>query len=198
MDDLKSSLRPALVSLAVFTLLLGVGYPAFTTAVAQGLFPHQANGSLIVERGKVLGSELIGQPFTDPGYFWSRPSGTATVAYNAMTSSGTNAGPLSSGLRDAVKGRIDALHAVDPDNHARIPVDLVTASGSGLDPHLSPAAIYYQAGRVARVRGIAEDEVRALIAAHVESRQLGIFGEPRVNVLALNRALDRKTGAPAR
>jgi K+-transporting ATPase ATPase C chain len=185
-----SLVRPAVLLLALFTLLTGVLYPLLITGVAQLLFPHQANGSLITENGRVVGSELIGQAFEKPGYFWSRPSATAPYAYNAGASTGTNQGPLNPALKDAVAARMDALKKGDPDNEAPIPVDLVTSSGSGLDPHISPAAAYYQVHRVAQARGMSEEAVSRLVDAHVEGRTLGIFGEPRVNVLLLNRALD--------
>ena len=183
-------LRPALVSLALLTILTGVAYPVAVTVVAQVLFPSQANGSLVVKDGKPVGSTLIGQPFDDPKYFWSRLSATSPVGYNGAASSGSNLGPLSDALTDAVKGRIDALKAADPDNTLPIPVDLVTASGSGLDPHISPAAARYQLARVARVRGVPEATVRDLVARHTSGRQWGIFGEPVVDVLPLNLALD--------
>lgn len=186
-----STLRPALVLLALLTVLTGLVYPALVTGVAQALVPWQANGSLIVGAdGEVLGSHLVGQAFDDPGYFWSRPSATSARPYDAAASSGSNAGPTSPALAEAIAARVAALHAVDPGNDAPIPVDLVTASGSGLDPDLSPAAALYQVPRVARVRRLAEADVRALVTAHVEGRTLGILGEPRVNVLALNLALD--------
>jgi len=156
----------------------------------QLVFPHQANGSLIEQDGKVVGSERIGQPFSDPKYFWGRPSATAPVPYNASASSGSNLGPLNPALEDAVKARIDALKASDPANTAPIPVDLVTASGSGLDPHISPAAARWQAPRIARLHGLSEAEVMQLIDAHTQGRQFGLLGEPRVSVLALNLALD--------
>ena len=184
-------LRTACLVLLALTGLTGVAYPLAVTGLAQLLFPSQANGSLIVENGKAVGSALIGQPFSDPRYFWSRPSATAPFPDNAAASSGSNLGPSSDALRDAVKGRVDALRAADPENHARIPVDLVTASGSGLDPHLSPAAVYYQAGRVAAARGIERSRVERLIREHTEGRWLRVLGEPRVNVLELNLALDR-------
>ena len=184
-------LKPALLMLLVLTLLTGVAYPLLVTVVAQAVFPHQANGSLIERDGKVVGSELVGQPFSDPKYFWTRPSATGPMPYNAGASSGSNQGPLNPTLADAVKARIEALKAADPGNTARIPVDLVTASGSGLDPHISPAAAEYQTDRVARARGLGADTVRALVAKHTESRQLGVLGEPRVNALTLNLALDR-------
>ncbi|NTV95968.1 MAG: potassium-transporting ATPase subunit KdpC [Thiobacillus sp.] len=183
-------LKPALLMLALMTVVTGAIYPLVVTGVAQGVFPHQANGSLIEQDGKVVGSELIGQPFSDPKYFWSRPSATGPTPYNAGASSGSNQGPLNPALADAVKARMEALKQADPGNPAPIPVDLVTASGSGLDPHISPAAAEYQVGRVARIRGLDPANLRALVAAHTEGRQLGGLGEPRVNVLALNLALD--------
>jgi len=183
-------LRPALVSLTLLTILTGVAYPVAVTVVAQVLFPAQANGSLVVRDGKPVGSTLIGQPFDDPKYFWSRLSATSPMGYNGAASSGSNLGPLSDALIDAVKGRIDALKAADPDNTLPIPIDLVTASGSGLDPHVSPAAARYQLARVARARGVPEATIRDLITRHTSGRQWGIFGEPVVNVLELNLALD--------
>ena len=184
-------LKPALLMLALLTVLTGGVYPLLVTGIAQGLFPHQANGSLIEQNGKVVGSELIGQPFSDPKYFWGRPSATGPVAYNASATSGSNLGPLNPALEEAVKVRIDALKASDPANTTPIPVDLVTASGSGLDPHISPAAARWQAPRIARIRGLSEAGVMQFIDAHTEGRQLGLLGEPRVNVLTLNEALDR-------
>lgn len=184
-------LKPALVLLALLTLITGGLYPLVITGVAQVLFPHQANGSLIQRNGKVVGSELVGQPFTDPRYFWSRPSATSPVPYNAGASSGSNQGPLNPALEDAVKGRIVALKAIDPGKTLAIPVDLVTTSGSGLDPHVSPAAAAFQIDRVARARGLDPTAVRALVAAHTVGRQFGILGEPRVNPLRLNLALDQ-------
>jgi len=183
-------LKIALIMLGIFTVITGVIYPLFITGIAQAFFHHQANGSLIEENGTVVGSELIGQPFSDPKYFWGRLSATAPFPYNAAASSGSNYGPSNPELLAAVQARIDALKAVDPDNTAPIPVDLVTASGSGLDPEISIAAAEYQVARVARYRGLAEAEVEILVTKCTEGRQLGILGEPRVNVLKLNLALD--------
>ena len=187
---MQSILRPALVLFAVLTLICGVFYPLAVTGIAQAAFPVQANGSLVERDGKTVGSALIGQSFTAPGYFWGRPSATGPMANNGGGSGGSNQGPLNPALQDAVKGRIAALREHDPDNAAPIPADLVTASASGLDPEISPAAARYQAGRVARARGMAVERVDALVARHTEGRILGLFGEPRVNVLALNLALD--------
>jgi len=180
----------AAVLLAILTVLTGVAYPLAVTGLAQVVFPGPANGSLIEAGGQVVGSALIGQPFDDPKYFWGRPSATSPVAYNGASSGGSNLGPTNPALSDAVKGRVDALRAADPGNEAPVPVDLVTASGSGLDPDISPAAARYQERRVARARGLPLDRLAALVDAHVEGRQLGVLGEPRVNVLDLNRALD--------
>src|SRR2546427_4933655 len=188
--EFREQFRPAVILLALLTLLTGLAYPLGFTGLAQLLFPAQANGSLIPQQARVVGSTLIGQPFDDPRYFWGRLSATAPSAYNAAASSGSNLGPLSDALLDAVKARRDALRAADPTNHAPVPVDLVTASASGLDPHISPAAAQYQAPRVARVRGMPVVAVRALIDQYTASRQFGILGEPRVRVLELNRALD--------
>jgi K+-transporting ATPase ATPase C chain len=190
-----SQIRAALVSLAVLTLVTGVAYPLLVTGIAQAAFPNRANGSLIVKNGQVVGSALIGQSFDDPKYFWGRLSATSdpngkALAYNAGASTGSNLGPTNPALVDEVKARIDALRGADPDNGAPIPVDLVTSSGSGLDPDISPAAAHYQVHRVAKARGLGEARLRALVDEHLVGRQLGILGEPRVNVLQLNLALD--------
>jgi K+-transporting ATPase ATPase C chain len=179
-----------MLSLLLLTVITGVAYPLLVTGIAQLLFPEQATGTLIVLDGKAVGSSLIGQPFDDPRYFWGRLSATAPFAYNAGASSGSNLGPMNPALSKAVQDRVAALHAADPGNPQAIPVDLVTASGSGLDPHISPAAALYQVRRVARARGLDEAAVRQLVERHVEGRQFGLLGEPRVNVLALNLALD--------
>ena len=184
--------RQALLMLALLTLVTGVIYPLIVTGVAQVAFPRQASGSLIEHDGVKVGSDLIGQPFSDPKYFWGRPSATSPGPYNAGASSGSNQGPLNPALHEAVAARIEALRAADPDNASPVPVDLVTASGSGLDPHISPAAAEYQVARVARARGLSVDEVKALVAKHTLGRQLGFLGEPRVNVLELNLALDAR------
>jgi K+-transporting ATPase ATPase C chain len=183
-------LRPALTSLILFTLITGVAYPLVVTGIAQVIFPSQANGSLIVKDGKVVGSALIGQVFDEPKYFWGRPSATSPFGYNAGSSSGSNLSPTNPALIKAVQDRVDALRAADPGNKAPVPVDLVTASGSGLDPHISPAAALYQVSRVARERKLAPDAVRALVERNTAGRFWGLLGEPRVNVLALNLALD--------
>ncbi len=187
---MRAHLRPAIVSLALFTILTGLIYPLIVTGVAQRLFPRQANGSPIVRDGQAVGSTLIGQPFDDAKYFWGRASGTAPFPYNAGASSGSNLGPTNETLRKAIRSRIEALRAADPNNQAPIPIDLVTASASGLDPHVSPAGALYQVRRVARARGLDDATVRHVVEQHIEGRQLGILGEPRVNVLQLNVALD--------
>ena len=186
-------LRPAIMLLLLLTAITGVAYPFAVTGLAQLLFPKQANGSLILRGGKPVGSALIGQSFTDPKYFWGRPSATTPQPYNGAASGGSNLGPSNPALTAAVKQRIAALHAADPGDDARVPVDLVTASGSGLDPDISPAAALYQLNRVARARGLPPAEVRALIDRQTRSRQFGVLGEPRVNVLELNLALDELT-----
>jgi K+-transporting ATPase ATPase C chain len=178
------------MSLLLLSLITGVAYPLLVTGIAQTLFSFQANGSLIVKDGKVVGSALIGQPFDDPKYFWGRPSATSPFAYNAGASSGSNLSPTSANLVKAVQERVNTLREADPGNTAPVPVDLVTASGSGLDPHISPAAALYQVSRVARARKLAPEAVRALVDRHTEGRFLGLLGEPRVNVLTLNLALD--------
>jgi K+-transporting ATPase ATPase C chain len=188
--NMKEHLRPSLVLLAIFTVATGLAYPALVTGLAQLLMPAQANGSLIMRDGKPVGSKLIGQPFADPKHFWSRPSATSPNPYNAAASSGSNQGPTNPALIEAVSGRIKALQDADPGNKLPVPVDLVTASASGLDPHISPAAAEYQVERVARARNLAPARVRELVAQHTENRQLGFLGEPRVNVLELNLDLD--------
>jgi K+-transporting ATPase ATPase C chain len=183
-------LKIALILLGIFTVITGIIYPLFVTGIAQAFFRHQANGSLITENGTSVGSELIGQPFSDPKYFWGRLSATAPFPYNAAASSGSNYGPSNPALLEAVQARIDALKAVDPDNNEPIPVDLVTFSASGLDPDISVAAADYQVSRVAKYRGLSEAQIRELVSQYTEGRQFGILGEPRVNVLKLNLALD--------
>jgi potassium-transporting ATPase KdpC subunit len=188
---MKDLLRPGIVLFLGLTVVTGVAYPLLVTGVAQAAFPHAANGSLVSAGGKTVGSALIGQNFTAPGYFWGRPSATTPDPYNAGASSGSNQGPTNPALADAAKQRIATLHAADPGNTAPVPVDLVTASGSGLDPEISPAAAEYQVGRVASARHMDAGKVRELVAANTKGRQLGVLGEPRVNVLALNLALDQ-------
>jgi K+-transporting ATPase ATPase C chain len=186
-------IRASLVMLVAMTLLTGVFYPALVTGIAQIVFPHQANGSLIVEREQAIGSELIGQQFTQAQYFWGRLSATAPVPYNAAASAGTNFGPLHEGLTAAAKARIDALHVADPAVTGSVPIELITASGSGLDPDISPAAAEFQVHRVAIARKMSEDDVRTFVRQQTQSRMFGILGEPRVNVLKLNLALDRSS-----
>lgn len=187
---MNNLLRPVLVLFAALTVITGIVYPAVVTAIGQAAFPHQANGSLIEKNGKLVGSELIGQQFDAPYYFWGRLSATTPNPYNARSSGGSNLGPTNPALADEVKARIAALHAVDPANAAPVPVDLVTSSGSGLDPDISLAAAAYQAARVAKARGLTLEAVDGLIGQNTAGRQLGVFGEPRVNVLKLNLALD--------
>lgn len=187
---MNKTIRPLLVVFAALTLVNGVAYPLVVTAVGQAAFPHQAHGSLIVRDGKPVGSALIGQNFSDPGHFWGRPSATAEWPNNAAASGGSNQGPLNPALIDAAKGRLEALRAADPTNTAPVPVELITASASGLDPHISPAAAQYQMARVAAARKLAPETVQTLVAQHTERPLLGVLGEPVVNVLQLNLALD--------
>ena len=182
--------RPCLVMFVLLTMLTGVAYPALITAIAQTVFHNQANGSVVMREGKAVGSDLIGQTFDDPRYFWGRPSSTGPTGYNAAASSGSNLGPTNPVLLDNIRARVEAIRAAHPDQTKSVPVDLVTASGSGLDPHISPAAAEYQMGRVAKARNLSEDKLRELIFSHTEGRSLGVLGEPRVNVLRLNLALD--------
>jgi potassium-transporting ATPase KdpC subunit len=188
---LTRQIRPALSLLLVMTVLLGLLYPIVITGLSKLVFPGAANGSLIYQDGRLIGSTLIGQSFSEPKYFWGRPSATAPQPYNGIASSGSNFGPLNPALLDQVKANAQTLRAADPDNRAPIPVELVTASASGLDPQISPAAAYYQAARVARARGIPRAQLEALISAHEQGVLLGFLGERRVNVLELNLALDR-------
>lgn len=190
---LKQSIRPAVVLFILLSIITGVVYPLATAALGKWLLPNQANGSLIEKDGKLVGSSLIGQNFTEPQYFWGRPSATGPYPNNAAASSGSNQGPLNPALAEVVKSRVNALKVADPDNTLPVPVDLVTASASGLDPHISPAAAAYQASRVAKARGLSAVSVQALINENTEGRQWGVFGEPRVNVLNLNLALDKST-----
>ncbi len=184
-------LKIAVMFLVVFSVITGIIYPLVVTGIAQAFFYHQANGSMVSENGTNIGSELIGQPFSDPKYFWGRLSATAPFAYNAASSAGSNLGTTNPELRKAIQARIDALTAVDPENSLPVPIDLVTFSGSGLDPDISVEAANYQVSRVARYRGLSIDQVNALVSQFTEGRQFGILGEPRVNVLQLNLALDR-------
>ncbi len=185
-------IRNSIMSILIFTVLMGIIYPLVVTGIAQILFPHQANGSVITKNGRAVGSELLGQEFSDPKYFWGRLSATTPYPYNGGSSTGSNLGPNNPDLMKAVQARIDALHAADPANTEKIPVDLVTASGSGLDPHISLAAAEYQVHRVAKAHGIDETVVRQLVADKTKGRWIGLFGEPVVNVLELNLALDAK------
>ena len=187
---MKTLIRPAVSLFVLLSIVTGIAYPLVVTGIARVTFPEAANGSLIVKDGKAVGSSLIGQNFSDPKYFWGRPSATGPMPYNAAASSGSNQGSLNPALVDAVKGRIDTLKAADPGNTRPIPADLVNASASGLDPHISPAAADYQIERVARARQLDPGRIKALVAQHTEDRQWSIFGDPRVNVLALNLALD--------
>jgi K+-transporting ATPase ATPase C chain len=187
---MNTILRPAVTLFVIMTVLTGIVYPFAVTGIAQLLFPDQAAGSLVMAGGQPVGSRVIGQSFSDPIYFWSRPSATSPQPYNATASSGSNQGPLNPALIDAIKTRIEALKAADPTNTLPVPVDLVTASASGLDPDISIAAANYQAARIARVRGLPLEEVQALIGSHARGRLLGLVGEPRINVLELNLALD--------
>ena len=183
--------REAILMLVALTLVTGVAYPLLVTGIAQGVFARAAAGSFVERDGKIVGSELIGQPFSDPKYFWSRPSATSPMPYNAGSSSGSNLGPLNPALTDAVKTRVEALRKADPENQARVPIDLVTASASGLDPQIILAAAEYPVARVAKARRLPVDDVRRLVAEHTAGRQFGLFGEPGVNVLLLNLALDK-------
>ncbi len=187
---MREHLRPALLLLVLFTLLTGVIYPLAVTGLAQLVFPEAANGSILTRQGSPVGSRLVGQSFTAPGYFWGRPSSTPDFPYNAASSAGDNESPTNPEMLAAGKNRVAALRAADPTNTAPVPVDLVTGSGSGLDPEISPAAALYQAGRVARERALSEAQVRSLIQRHTRGRSLGLLGEPGVNVLELNLALD--------
>jgi K+-transporting ATPase ATPase C chain len=187
-------LRPALVVFVVLTLVTGVAYPLVVTLIGRLAFPAAVEGSVIEVEGRAVGSRVIGQPFSAPQYFWSRPSATGPMPYNGAVSSGSNLGPLNPALAEAVDARVAALRAADPDNAAPVPVDLVTASGSGLDPHISIAAAEYQIARVSRARNLDVDAVAALVRTHTEGRTLGVLGEPRVNVLLLNLALDGRAG----
>ncbi len=190
MEMIREQLKPAAMMMIAFTVLTGIVYPGTVTVVAQLVFPGRANGSLIERNGQVIGSDLIGQPFASDRYFWSRPSATGPVPYNAAASSGSNLGPVNPAFVQGLKDRVAALRASDPDNQMPVPVDLATASGSGLDPHISPAAAHWQVRRIARVRSLPEDRIAALIQANTEDRVLGLIGEPVVNVLRLNLALD--------
>ena len=187
-------LRQAAACIVVFTVITGVIYPLIVTGFAQLVFPHQANGSLILSNGKIVGSSLIGQSFSSPKYFWARPSATSPIPYNAAGSAGSNLGPLNPALTENVKARITQLKAADAASKQSVPVDLVTVSGSGLDPDISPAAAEYQIPRIAKARNLDESKVRELVAKHTKDRQIGILGEPRVNVLELNLALDDLQG----
>jgi len=190
-----NELRPALVVFGLLTMLTGIAYPLVVTGIGQAAFHDQVNGSIVQSGDRAVGSRLLGQPFSDPKYFWSRPSATGPQPYNGAVSSGSNQGPINPALEAAVRDRIAALHAADPGSTAPVPVDLVTASGSGLDPHISPAAAEYQVARVARTRKMTEADVREAVAAATDDRTFGVLGEPRVNVLELNLALDAHADA---
>ncbi len=194
MAHMRTELRPAVVMIVALSMITGIVYPLAVTGIGRLAFPRQAVGSLIVRDGRVVGSSLVGQAFDDPSFFWGRPSATGPVPYNAAASSGSNLGPLNPALADAVKARIAALRAADSTATGPVPVDLVTASGSGLDPHISPAAAEYQVPRVARTRGLDPEAVRTLVRRHTEGRTFGLLGEPRVNVLLLNLALEDGPG----
>jgi K+-transporting ATPase ATPase C chain len=198
MNNNGNIIRPAIVLFALLSALTGLIYPMAVTGAAKAVFPKEAAGSLIVLDGTTVGSKLIGQNFSDPKHFWGRPSATAPQPYNASASGGANQGPLNPALTDAIKARVEALRAADPGNTAPVPVDLVTASASGLDPDISPAAAHYQAARVARVRGVPVEQINALIEKNTQGALWGLLGESRVNVLALNLALDASTASTAR
>lgn len=193
---MKTLIRPALTLFVLLSVITGLIYPLLVTGISQALFPAEAAGSLILREGKAVGSRLIGQNFTDPKYFWGRPSATGPYPNNAAASSGSNLGPLNPALKEAVATRVKTLREADPGNTAPIPIDLVTTSASGLDPQISPATAAYQIARVARVRGLPPDAVRTLVAQQTEDRQWGVLGEPRVNVLELNMALDHLQSRP--
>ena len=192
---MKALIRPAVSLFVVLTVVTGVVYPLAVTGVAKAAFPEQAAGSLIVQDGKAVGSSLIGQNFSDPKYFWGRPSATSPMAYNGQGSAGSNQGPLNPALIDAVKGRVDALRAADPGNKAAVPVDLVTASASGLDPEISVAAAEYQVPRIARLRKLSPEVVEGIVARHTQGRLFGLLGEQRVNVLDMNLELQRRNAS---
>lgn len=193
---MKAQLRPCLVLFTLLTLLTGVAYPALITVIAQVVFHDQANGSVLERDGKSVGSVLIGQTFEDPSYFWGRPSATGPTGYNSAASSGSNLGPTNPASLDAIKGRVESIRAAHSDQTGPVPVDLVTASGSGLDPHISPAAAEYQVSRVAKARELPVEKIRELVAQHTEGRTLGVLGEPRVNVLKLNLGLNDARTSP--
>jgi K+-transporting ATPase ATPase C chain len=191
---MRTYFRPAITLFLLFTLLTGAIYPVAITVLAQTIFPHRANGSILEPNGQAIGSELIGQQFDDPRYFWGRPSATEKVPYDAALSSGSNLGPTNDDLLNKIKERVEAIRQAHPDLTGPIPADLVTASASGLDPHISPAAAQFQVTRVAKVRSMSKDRIQELINANTEGREFGVLGEPRVNVLRLNLALDQLTG----